>query len=87
MDKITEALSKEADAARHTGRVVPVIITFQSTDAMKAVLASGITANNSYQSIPAIAATLTADQIYQLAATPEVQLIELDTEASAFCQP
>ncbi|WP_162950470.1 protease inhibitor I9 family protein [Rhizobium jaguaris] len=85
--KVDESLSREVESARLTGRAVPVIITMRNAEDVKFVLESGIKASVTFQHIPAVAASLTSDQIEQLAAMPQVELIELDTEANALRKP
>lgn len=85
--KLNESLSREVESARRTGHAVPVIITMRSVEDVKVVLATGVKASLTYQHIPAVAAALTSDEIDQLAAMPQVELIELDTEASALRKP
>jgi len=87
MMKIDELLSKEIESARLDGHAVPVIITMRSAEDVTSLVARGIKPSVAYQNIPAVAAVLTPAQIEEIAAMPQVERIELDSEANALRKP
>jgi len=81
--KIDESLSKEIESARRHGHSVPVIITMRDSKDVALLAAKGIKPTITYASMPAVAAEVTAEQVEQMRAMPEIELVEFDSEAHA----
>lgn len=80
---IDASLAQQIDANRGGDRKFPVIITLQQPGDLSVLRQHGVEPTLVYQNIPALAASLTADQIAAVGNLPEVQLIELDQPAWA----
>lgn len=76
-------LAEQMAASRGASREFPVIVTLQRAEDLPDLLAHGIRPSLTYQSIPALSASLTTEQIEAIAKMPQVKLIELDRPAWA----
>jgi hypothetical protein len=81
--KIDASLAEQIATNRESDRNFPVIITLQRADDLAVLQERGVQPTLVYQSIPALAANLSADQIQAVGNLPQVELIELDQQAWA----
>lgn len=81
--KIEAALAEELGACADGARSFAVIVSFQARSGLKLLDRLGIEPSAVYQNIAAAAAVVSAAQIGELAAAPEVIAIELDQPAQA----
>ena len=80
---VDASLAEEMAANHESAREFLVIVTLQQADDVPILRAHGVRPSLVYQSMPALAASLTADQIEAIAKLPQVKLIELDRKAWA----
>lgn len=78
-----DSLLAERLAGAGNSEKVQVIITLEHREDVEALIRKGIKPDITYESIPAVAATLAPDQIRETATIPQVKLIELDSEVTA----
>ncbi len=80
---VDASLAEEMAANHESAREFSVIVTLQRADDVLVLHAHGVRPTLVYQSMPALAASLTAEQIEAIAKLPQVKLIELDRKAWA----
>ncbi|MGH2763851.1 MAG: hypothetical protein ACRDLD_14945 [Thermoleophilaceae bacterium] len=83
-EKVSPALREELESAQEEGRELPVIVTLvEGADAAGLVDREGTELRSISETIPAVAGTLTPEQVRELARLEQVELIELDGEMRA----
>ena len=81
--KIDSELTERLQAASGERQEIAVIITLERVDDIESLKSIGVKPSIAYQSIPAVAARLTPDQIKSVAGMPQLTRIEFDGDAKA----
>ena len=83
VSKVNKALLEQLDQARQTKREIPVIVSTVAGADLSVLEQKGLCITHRFKNIDAVAGTLTAEHVLELAQLDEVEVIEYDGTFSA----